>query len=193
MNAGYLDANHWIQRAEHGGRIIGEACHIFELFCFLTDAQPVSVAVACTNSRAEDMPVHDNFAANVTMSDGSLCTLTYTSQGNSGIGKEYMELFFDGKTIKMNDFYELTGYGLPTTFNTKASYQDKGHETIINAFFHATRTPEVPLPVPFHRIIAASEVSIVVDRLARQGGGFELLNMEYQITQTSSEIIEKSF
>lgn len=181
MNAGYLNKSHWIQSNEHGGRIIGEACHIFELFCFLTDAQPVSVAVACTNSREEDIATHDNFAAHITMSDGSLCSLIYTSLGNTQIGKEYMEIFFDGKTIKMNDFYELTGYGLPVTFNTKASSQDKGHESLINAFFNTIKTTQTPLPIPFDRIIAASEISILVDRLARQGGGFELLNMEYNV------------
>lgn len=192
MNAGYLNKSHWIQSNEHGGRIIGEACHIFELFCFLTDAHPVSVTVACTNSRDEDMPTYDNFAANVTMSDGSLCTLIYTSHGNTTVGKEYMELFFDGKTIIMNDFYELVGYGLPKIFNTKSSYQDKGHETLIKAFFHAARTSEVPLPVPFQRIIAASQISIIADQLARQGGGFELLNMEYQAIHIPCDIRENT-
>lgn len=188
MNAGYLNKSHWIQSNEHGGRIIGEACHIFELFCFLTDAEPVSIAVASINSREENIISHDNFAAHITMSDGSICSLIYTALGNAGIGKEYMELFFDGKTIKMNDFIELTGYNLPTTFTAKTSSQDKGHEALIDSFFNVVRTPQAVVPIPFSRIIAASKISLIVNRLARQGGGFELLNMEYQSLHTNDQI-----
>lgn len=185
MNAGYLKKDHWIQSPEHGGRIIGEACHIFELFCFLTDSIPVSVAVASVNAKNDDMNSNDNFSANITMSDGSLCTLIYTTHGNQDTGKEYMELFFDGKSIIMNDFYELTGYGIPKLFNCKTSTQNKGHEAIIQAFFNATQSSHKPLPIPFERIIAATEVSIVVDELARQGGGFERINVEYTVLRTT--------
>ncbi|MCF7899790.1 bi-domain-containing oxidoreductase, partial [Candidatus Babeliales bacterium] len=40
MNSGFISKDHWIQSTFQGGRIVGEACHIFELFCFLTDARP---------------------------------------------------------------------------------------------------------------------------------------------------------
>lgn len=186
VNAGYLGQDHWIQSKEHGGRIIGEACHMFELFCFLTDALPVSVAVSSTNPRNNDLG-HDNFATHITMSDGSLCSLVYSTIGSNTLGKEYMEVFFDGKTIKMNDFYELTGYGMPLSFNQKSIAQDKGHENLINAFFQATRTAGAASPIPLQRIIAATQVSIIADRLAAKGGGFEYLNMEYLVAHVTDE------
>ena len=87
MNNRYLPKDHWIQDEENGGRIIGEACHIFELFSFLTDESPVSVAVQSINSSVEDISSTDNFVATVMMSGGSCCSLTYSSLGCRCIAK----------------------------------------------------------------------------------------------------------
>ena len=38
MNAGYLPPDHWTQTEEGGGRIIGEGCHIFDLFQYFVGA-----------------------------------------------------------------------------------------------------------------------------------------------------------
>ncbi len=39
MNAGYLPAEHWVHTDEGGGRNLGEACHVYDLFTFLTGAR----------------------------------------------------------------------------------------------------------------------------------------------------------
>ncbi len=173
MNANYLPKNHWIQSEEHKGRIIGEACHIFELFCFLTGSQPVSITVNSLNPTTDDLVVTDNIVTTITMNDGSCCSLLYSSLGNHAAGKEYMEIFFDGKSIFMNDFLELRGYGLPRAFNKRVKTQDKGHEQLITQFFKAARSNEEPSPIPLERIIMATELSLVADMLARQGGGIQ--------------------
>src|SRR5205823_951608 len=54
MNAGFIPKEHWIQTDIGAGRLIGEACHIFDLFCFLTDAKPRAVSVESLQ------PSHDN-------------------------------------------------------------------------------------------------------------------------------------
>ena len=36
MNAGYLPPGHWVHGPEGGGRNIGEACHIYDLFQAIT-------------------------------------------------------------------------------------------------------------------------------------------------------------
>ncbi len=173
MNANYLPKGHWIQSDEHRGRIIGEACHIFELFCFLTDAKPISITVHPVNPCTEDLLITDNLFATISMSDGSSCSLMYTSLGHLGIGKEYMEIFFDGKTIAMNDFLELTSYGLPKNFDKKVKSQDKGHDQLFQQFFNAAQSKDAPNPIPLERILMATELSLVADRLARHGGGIE--------------------
>lgn len=172
MNAGFIPQDHWIQSEQNRGRIIGEACHIFELFSFLTHSNPVSVSVQSIKPAGTDMARTDNVIAQVTMKDGSCCTLTYTSLGSNKLDKEYMEIFFDGKSIVMKDYLELIGYGLPMSFNKKVKRADKGHEALLKEFFAAAKQPKGEHPLSLERIFMATELSLVVDKLARQGGGF---------------------
>jgi len=39
LNAGHLPDDHWVQGPEGGGRNIGEACHVYDLFTYLTGAR----------------------------------------------------------------------------------------------------------------------------------------------------------
>lgn len=171
MNAGIIPKDHWIQSEKNGGRIIGEACHIFELFCFLTDSTPVSISVESIRSDNETIKATDNFVAQLSMADGSCCSLTYTSIGSTALGKEYMEAYFDGKSIVMDDYLSLTGYGLPLAFNKKVRIADKGHEELLSLFMEAARTPNVSSPMSYERIYMATKISLIVDQLARIGGG----------------------
>src|SRR5262249_28718417 len=43
MNVGYLPADSWVQGPEGGGRIVGEACHILDLFNHLAGDFPESI------------------------------------------------------------------------------------------------------------------------------------------------------
>lgn len=169
MNAGFIPKDHWLNSPANGGRIIGEACHIFELFCFLTDSEPVSISVESINSNNYSVKPTDNFVAQISMKDGSCCSLLYTSVGNAESGKERMELFFDGKSIIMNDYYELNGFGLSKSFDMHSKTQDKGHEVLLQEFFTATQAPNFQPPIPFERILLATEISLIVDELARTG------------------------
>jgi len=176
MNGNYLPKDHWIQTELHRGRIIGEACHIFELFCFLTDAEPVCIQATPLHHQTSDLPITDNVMTTVTFSDGSVCSLLYTALGHHGVGKEYMEIYVDGKTIVMDDFLRLTGYGLPKVFTKQTYAQDKGHEALFSAFFQALAKPDFAvINPPLQRALLATEISLVADKLARQGGGTEVL------------------
>lgn len=178
MNAGFLPMKHWSQSPQSGGRIIGEACHIFELFCSLTNSQPRSVAVQCLQPVSDAIPVTDNFTANISMYDGSMCTLSYTSLGHMTMGKEYMEIHVDGKSIKLRDYTHLVGFGLPPSFSENVRAADKGHATLIKNFFDAANTPGSKPPIPIARILKASELTLIVDHLARQGGGYHLFDKD---------------
>lgn len=171
INAGLIPKDHWIQSEKNGGRIIGEACHIFELFCYLTNATPIAISVESIRTNNEALKSSDNFIAQMSMSDGSCCSLTYTSLGHGALGKEYMELFFDGKSIIMDDYLKLTGYGLPISFNKEVRIADKGHETLLRKFFEATLSSNPVSPISFERIYTATKISFIVDQLARAGGG----------------------
>jgi predicted dehydrogenase/threonine dehydrogenase-like Zn-dependent dehydrogenase len=171
MNAGLIPKDHWLYSPANGGRIIGEACHIFDLFCFLTDAQPISISVESINSDNDAVKSADNFTAQIRMSDGSCCSLTYTSVGNSESGKERMEIFFDGKSIVMNDYLQLQGFGLPKSFDQSSKTQDKGHEALLQEFFTAAQTANSQPPIPYQRILMTTKISLIIDELVKSGGG----------------------
>ena len=175
MNAGFIPKDHWIQSLQNGGRIIGETCHIFELFCFLTDSEPVSVAVESANHGSDDLLSNDNVAVNLKMKDGSCCSLLYTALGNKNLQKERMEIFFDGKAIVMEDYKKLQGYGLPTSFNKIVNSADKGHKDLLYEFVQVAKGFKQNLPIPLQRIICATKISLIADELARNGGGYKFL------------------
>lgn len=166
MNVGFLDQSHWIQSPTHGGRIIGEGCHIFDLFLFLTQSTPKTISVQAIPPQSNNFSAADNIVATITMADESVCSLTYTAQGNQQAGKEYMEIHVDGKTIIMDDFISLSGFGFSRSFNKKTSSQDKGHAALLYAFFDAVKQGSLG-PIPTQRILQATEISLVADSLAR--------------------------
>ncbi|KKP24430.1 MAG: Oxidoreductase, NAD-binding domain protein [candidate division TM6 bacterium GW2011_GWF2_28_16] len=174
INAGYIAQDHWVNDKENGGRIIGEACHIFDLFGFLTDASPISVSVQSINGNHDSSINTDNFVATVLMSDGSCCNLIYSSLGNHDMGKENMEILFDGKSIVMQDYKVLKGFGLPASFNRTDKYPDKGHQYIFDEFVFNARIANSKQLINLKRIIDTSKLALTVDKLVRKNGGFEV-------------------
>lgn len=170
MNAGLVSNDHWIHTSIGAGRIIGDACHIFDLFCYLTDAKPIAVSVETVAARDSRIFPTDNFCANVSFEDGSLCSLIYTSLGHASLSKERMEVFYDSKAIVMEDYVQLTGYGLPKSFNDAVTMPEKGHEILINAFFDALRKKK-SMPISIDRLNTVTQLTLIVDELACQGGG----------------------
>lgn len=173
VNAGFIPKDHWLQTDIGAGRIIGEACHMLDLFCFLTDAQPRTVSVEALQPNSEHIFPTDNFSVQISFSDGSVCSLLYTALGSKKVPKEYMELHYDSKTIIMNDFVKLEGSGLPYFFNQKSSAPDKGHEVLIQAFFKTIMQDNPTQVIPYERLYTAAQLTLLVDKLACQGGGSE--------------------
>lgn len=172
MNAGFMPKDHWVQTEIGAGRVIGEACHIFDLFCFLTDSKPLSISVESLHSTRNTLlfPT-DNFCVQIQFEDGSTCSLLYTSLGHAQLGKERMEIFFDSKAIVMDDYVRLTGYGLSSSFNETMKIADKGHEALLTAFFKQVRQKTFVPPISIDRLISVAELTLMIDQLACEGGG----------------------
>lgn len=111
MNAGYIAPDHWVHGPEGGGRNIGEACHIYDLFNALTGSEPVDVQASAIKPDSLYWKRNDNFVATVRYVDGSVCTLTYTAMGEKSYPKERAEIFADGKTLYLDDYKQLTVSG----------------------------------------------------------------------------------
>lgn len=64
---------------------------------------------------------------------GATATIVYGSLGNAGMGKEYFELFCDGRSLRCDDFRTLESFGnvrkLP-----KTAKGDKGQRAALEEF-----------------------------------------------------------
>jgi predicted dehydrogenase len=81
LNAGYLPLDHWVHGPQGGGRNIGEACHMYDVFRFLTGAPVRSIDAAAIDPGTLPYARSDNFAATITYDDGSIASLVYTALG----------------------------------------------------------------------------------------------------------------
>jgi predicted dehydrogenase len=153
------------------GRVIGDACHFLDLFCYLTESKPVAVSVEAIHTMRDDVFPTDNFTAQISFSDGSVCSLLYTALGHEHFGGEHLELFFDSKVIVMQDYVSLTGYGLPSWFDESASSADWGREHLVGDFFAGLRENPIRIAMSRERILTVSNLTLVIDTLACAGGG----------------------
>ncbi len=138
MNAGFIPKEHWTQGKEGGGRIIGEACHIIDLFAYLTDSIPQSVSVDKLTPQNDKISGEDNCVLTVKYEDGSVCTLLYTGQGNNSYGKEFCEIYCDGSVITIDDYKKIIGYGVKVN-EVKSTTPEKGQYEELEAFYEAIK------------------------------------------------------
>lgn len=172
VNAGFIPANHWIQSAEHGGRIIGEVCHFVHLLIYLVGAFVTRISVIPAGWGRNDMSMADTLSVHLSFSDGSVATLTYAATGNTKLAKERMEVFWEGKSITMEDYKVLDGFGLDATFNRMSHVQHKGYSECIDFFVSGLITGELMTHVgERQRSLYASEITLYIDQLAKAGGG----------------------
>lgn len=132
VNAGYLPPDHWIHKKEEGGRLLGEGCHFIDYFLFLTGSEVEEIQAIAVPPDGKKFVEPDSFTVNLLMRDGSLCTLFYTSRGNTYLAKEYVEVHTENISAVMDNYIRLSIYG-----NKKAGgerkeislkYQNKGLE-----------------------------------------------------------------
>lgn len=162
MNAGYVPPESWVHGEEGGGRNIGEACHIYDLFNFLTDARVASISAVAARSDGAQWQANDNFVATVTYEDGSVCTLTYTALGDRAFPKEQMEIFSDGKVLVLDDYRELKVFGSKAA-GWISKVQNKGPLEELQSLAAALRAGG-DWPIPLWQQLQTSTISFAVER-----------------------------
>lgn len=134
LNSGFIPLDNWVYTNEGGGRIVGEACHIIDLFNYFTESEIVHCSFEKIKSKTLSVKDSDNVSINIKYKDGSLCNLIYTTVGNHDYPKEMMIIHYDNKTISMNNYLSLTGYGV--SLNEKSKIQDKGQLAQLKSFYN---------------------------------------------------------
>ncbi len=146
VSPGKLDPAHWYANyAESGGRVLGEACHFLDYFCFLFDSKPVRVSAQTTWLASGRLPFPDSVTAQVEFADGSCGQLVYSAEGDSSWPKEVCTVFGAGFVAEIENFQKLSIHrGRKATTH---SYNGKGHAEQMTAWAAFLRgAAEHPLP-----------------------------------------------
>lgn len=169
MNAGYLPLDHWVHGPEGGGRNIGEACHIYDLFTFLTDARVQRVRAEAIKPHSNYYNASDNFSVTITYDEGSVAVLTYSSMGTSDFPKETMEIFFEGQVISMSEYKILELFG-----NRSSRFQfktpEKGQKEELFAFVQSV-TCGCESPIQLWEQIQSMAVAFDAEQLISRVAG----------------------
>ena len=149
MNAGFIPPNVWVHDlAVGGGRIVGEACHFIDFITFLTGSL---VSEVCMSALGTNPPVNtDTASILLKYENGSLGVVNYFSNGSKAYSKERVEVYSDNRTLVLDNFRRLDGYGFKG-FSKMKSGLDKGHTEQFRLWNERLRTGGAPL-------IAAAEI-----------------------------------
>ncbi len=161
MNAGHLPPDHWLHGPEGGGRNIGEACHIYDLFTFFTGARVERIQVSAITPATAYYRRGDNFTTTMTFADGSVATLTYTALGSKDHAKERLDIFVDGKVIVLDDYKSLTLSGASGR-PLRTRVPEKGQKEELEAFARAIRDGSGS-PIPLWEQEQATRIALEVE------------------------------
>jgi predicted dehydrogenase/threonine dehydrogenase-like Zn-dependent dehydrogenase len=171
MNAGYIPRDVWVQDMKTGGgRIIGEACHFIDLMQFFSGSKVSSVVMSGLGTHPEENT--DNAIITLRFANGAQGVIHYFSNGSKSYPKERIELYTQGRTLVIDNFRKMTGYGFGR-FSSLRSGLDKGHKAQFKALVEAVKATGQPL-IPFEDIINTTEASFAALESLRSGAWVHL-------------------
>lgn len=157
FNAGYIAPQSWVHDTKiGGGRIIGEACHFIDLITFLTASKVKSVFM-------NSMGIHnkentDNASILLKYDNGTNAVINYFSNGSKAYSKEKIEVYFEEKTLILDNWKKLKGYGF-RNFSSTSTWQDKGHQNQFKLLIKSIKKGGKPI-IPFDELINTTKASL---------------------------------
>ena len=171
MNAGFIPANVWVHDMEvGGGRILGEACHYIDLCTYLAGSQ---VKAVCMNAMGKNPPENtDNASILLKYENGTNAVVNYFGNGSKAYSKERIEVFSQERTLVMDNWRKLKGYGFKG-FSSASSKQDKGHFIQFKALLDQQKSGGSPI-IPFDVIINTTKASFAALESLKTGQWIEV-------------------
>ncbi|NQX99162.1 MAG: Gfo/Idh/MocA family oxidoreductase, partial [Flavobacteriales bacterium] len=159
MNAGHIPLEHWVH--ESGGRIVGEGCHLVDLMTFFTGSKISSISVEKISPNNDKISAADNVSIVLKYEDGSVCNIQYFAVGSKQMSKEYMEIHYDEKTIVMDDYKTLKGYGVKLKEISKGR-SDKGQKEELEALYETLKGNKAEWPIELWDMIQTTEITFAI-------------------------------
>lgn len=171
MNAGYIPPEVWVQDMETGGgRIIGEACHYVDLVSYLTGSRVASVHMSALGDAPSSNT--DNAIITLKYENGSQGVINYFANGSKKYSKERIEIFGSGKTLIIDNFRLMTGYGIKG-FKKEKGKQDKGHLNQFNEYLNFLKHSGSP-PILFEEIVNTTKATFAAIESFKTGNVVKL-------------------
>ncbi len=166
MNAGFIPANSWVHDMQvGGGRIIGEACHFIDLATYFTGSKVKAVMMNSLGTHPSENT--DNASIVLQYENGSNVVINYFANGSKQYSKERLELYFQEKTIVMDNFRSTEGFGIKG-FSKLKTKQDKGHAKQFEQLTTLMNHGGAAL-IPFDEIINTSRASLAAIESLKKG------------------------
>jgi predicted dehydrogenase/threonine dehydrogenase-like Zn-dependent dehydrogenase len=133
-----LAVEHWLNDpAVGGGRVLGEACHMFDFANWLC-GRPLRVYGAALPA-APGLRTVESSSITIEYAGGSLASVHYSGAGAGSMPKERVEVLCAGRSWALEDFRSLTSYGAGGKRTRRRRKQDKGHAALMARVLEACR------------------------------------------------------
>jgi len=125
-----------------GGRLVGEGCHFIDLVTWLAQSP---VKEVCANAlTVRGCMSSENVSVLMRLENGSAGVVNYFSNGHGGYPKERVEVHSLGRTLVLDNFRKLTGYGF-RDFKEQKLEPNKGHREQFDRLFEHISTGKGPI------------------------------------------------
>jgi len=124
INAGFIAEDSWLHDMNiGGGRVIGEVCHFIDLATYFTSSLVKKVCVSSMGRIVKNNS--DNVSLLLKYKNGSNVSINYFSNGSKAYSKEKIEVHYQNRTIIIDNWKKMVGYGL-NNFKKMRHSQNKG-------------------------------------------------------------------
>jgi len=171
MNAGEVPAESWVHDLTvGGGRIVGEACHFIDLCSYLSGSRVIGVCMNAMGQSPEENT--DNASILLRYENGSNAVINYFANGNKGYSKERMEVYSQGRSLVLDNWRTLRGFGFKG-FSRLKKKQDKGHSEQFILLIERLKSGGEAL-IPYEEIINTTKASFAAIESLREGRWVEV-------------------
>jgi predicted dehydrogenase/threonine dehydrogenase-like Zn-dependent dehydrogenase len=169
-----LAPEHWLNDPlQGGGRILGEACHMFD-FANVVCGTPHRVLAAALPA-PPGVPTVESASMTVRYTNSSLATVHYSGVGSPSMPKERVEVLRGGRSWVLEDFLTLTSFDDNASSTDSERRQDKGHATLLARAIAACRG-EAPFEPGLEAAYAAQSVALAALESIASGGPADVLH-----------------
>ena len=104
--------------------------------------------------------------------NGTNAVINYFANGSKTYSKERLEVYHQEKTLILDNWRKLHGYGFKY-FSSASSSQDKGHQSQFNTLIQSLKTGGEPI-IPFDSIVNTSKASFAAIESLKKGSWIDI-------------------